>query len=122
MIASRQVEIPFYRGVDRQRGKGFGACKERIGSLSSQCLRKSLVPAEKRVGGGRMDFSAPKFAEAVTGRINFKKTTKSGKTSSRNQLCSGSGIKSAGKFLPKNMQNAHLVARRLFKNTIFSQY
>ena len=25
MFASKQIEIPFYRGVCRQRGRGFGA-------------------------------------------------------------------------------------------------
>ena len=31
MVASRQIEISFYRGVGRQRGRGFGALAETIG-------------------------------------------------------------------------------------------
>ena len=31
MVASREVEIPYYRGVGRQRGRGFGALAQVIG-------------------------------------------------------------------------------------------
>ena len=31
MVASRQVEIPFYRGTGRQRARGFGALAQVIG-------------------------------------------------------------------------------------------
>ena len=31
MVASRQVEIAYYRGVGRQRGRGFGALAQVIG-------------------------------------------------------------------------------------------
>ena len=31
MVASRQVEIPFFRGVGRQRGQGLGALAQVIG-------------------------------------------------------------------------------------------
>ena len=31
MVASRQVEIPYYRAVGRQRGRGFGALAQVIG-------------------------------------------------------------------------------------------
>ena len=31
MVALRQVEIPYYRGVGRQRGRGFGALAQVIG-------------------------------------------------------------------------------------------
>ena len=33
MVASKEVEIPSYRGVGRQRGRGFGALAQVIGEL-----------------------------------------------------------------------------------------
>ena len=50
MVASRQVVIPFHRGVGRQRGRGFGAIAQVIGrteipfvpNISSQ-LQKAYV-------------------------------------------------------------------------------
>ena len=45
MVASRQVEIPFYRAVGRQRGWGFGALGEVFGKTALPFLRKYVVPA-----------------------------------------------------------------------------
>ena len=45
MVASRQVEIPYYRAVGRQRGMGFGALAQNIGRSAILVLRKYVVPA-----------------------------------------------------------------------------
>ena len=50
MVASNQVEIPYYRGIGRQRGRGFGALAQVIGRTAIPFLRKYIVPAAKRVG------------------------------------------------------------------------
>ena len=50
MVASRQVEITFYRGVGRQRGRRFGALAQVIGRTAIPFSRKYIVPAAKRVG------------------------------------------------------------------------
>ena len=70
MVASRQVEIPIYRGVGRQRGRGLGALAHVIGRTAIPFSRKYIVPATKRVG-------APEIAEVVSGRKNFKTAAKS---------------------------------------------
>ena len=68
MGASRQVEIPFYKGVCRQRGRGFGALAKVIGRTAFPFLRKYFVAAEKRVGVDFLDFASPEFAGVVNGR------------------------------------------------------
>ena len=50
MVASRQVEFPYYRAVGRQRGRGFGALAQVIGRTAIPFLRKYVVPAAKCVG------------------------------------------------------------------------
>ena len=50
MVASRQVEIPYYRVVGRQRERGFGALAQVIGRIAIPFLRKCVVPAAKRIG------------------------------------------------------------------------
>ena len=45
MDASRQVEIPNYRGVGRQRGRGFGELAQAIARTAIPFLRKYIVPA-----------------------------------------------------------------------------
>ena len=91
MVASRQVEIPFYRGVGRQRGRGFGALAQVFGRSAIPLLRKYIVPASKRVGADLLVFDVPEIAEAVGGRKNIKTAAKSvGRQTLRKQLGSGS--------------------------------
>ena len=63
MVASRQVEIPYYRGVGRQRGRGFSALAQDIGRTAIPFLRKYVVPVVKRVGADLLEFAVPEIAE-----------------------------------------------------------
>ena len=90
MVASRQVEIPYYRAVGRQRGRGFGALAQVIGITAIPFLRKYVVPAAKRIGADMLEFAVPEIAEVVSGRKNFKTAAKSvGKKTLRKQLGQG---------------------------------
>ena len=92
MVASRQVEIPYYRAVGRQRGRGFGALAQVIGRTAIPFLRKYVVPAAKRIGADMLEFAVPEIAEVVSGRKNFKTAAKSvGKKTLRKQLGEGQG-------------------------------
>ena len=92
MVASRQVEIPYYRAVGRQRGRGFGALAQVIGRSAIPFLRKYIVPAAKRVGADLLEFTVPEIAEVVSGRKNFKAAAKSvGKQTLKKQLGEGQG-------------------------------
>ena len=92
MVASRQVEIPYYRGVGRQRGRGFGALAQVIGRTAIPFLRKYIVPAAKRVGADLLEFAAPEIGEVISGRKSFKTAAKSvGKQTLRKQLGEGEG-------------------------------
>ena len=90
MVASRQVEIPYYRGVGRQRGRGFGALAQVIGRTAIPFLCRYIVPAAKRVGADLMEFAVPEIGEVISGRKNFKTAAKSvGKQTLKKQLGSG---------------------------------
>ena len=92
MVASRQVEIPYYRAVGRQRGWGFGALAQVIGRTAVPFLRKYVVPAAKRIGAYMLEFAVPEIAEVVSGRKNFKTAAKSvGKKTLKKQLGEGEG-------------------------------
>ena len=91
MVASRQVEIPNYRAVGRQRGRGFGALAQVIGRTAIPFLRKYIVPAAKRIGADILEFAAPEIGEVISGRNPFKSAAKSvGKQTLKKQLGSGS--------------------------------
>ena len=91
MVCSRQVELPYYRAVGRQRGRGFGALAHVIGRTAIPFLHKHVVPAAKRIRADMLEFSAPKIGEVISGRISFKSAAKSvGKQTQKNQLGRGS--------------------------------
>ena len=103
MVASRQVEIPYYRGVGRQRGRGFGALAQVIGRTAIPFLRKYVVPAAKRVGADLLEFAVPEIAEVVSGRKNFKSAAKSvGKKTLKKLLGEG---KNRGESFQQNLLN-----------------
>ena len=76
MVASREVEIPFYRGIGRQRGRGFGALAQVFARTAIPFLRKYIVPAAKRVGADLLEFAVQEIAEVVSGRKNIKTAAK----------------------------------------------
>ena len=92
MVASRQVEIPYYRGVGRQGGRGFGALAQVIGRTAIPFLRKYVVPVAKRVGADVLEFAAPKIGEVISDRKSFKSAAKSvGKQTLKKQMGEGEG-------------------------------
>ena len=91
MVALRQVETPFYRGIGQRRGWGFSTLAQVIGRAEILFLRNNFVPATKRVRANLLNFSAPEIAEVVSGRKNFKTDAKSVETQTlRKQFDSGS--------------------------------
>ena len=90
MVASNTLELPYYKGIGRQRGRGFGALAQVIGRTAIPFLRKYIVPAAKRVRADLLEFAVPVVADAVSGKKNFKTAAKSvGKQTLRKQLGGG---------------------------------
>ena len=101
MVASRQVEIPFSRGVSRQRGRRFRALAQVIGRTAIPFLRKYIVPAAIRVGADLLEFAVPELAGVVGGRKNFKTAAKSvGWQTLRKQLSSDRRKRTASRVIP----------------------
>ena len=119
MVSSRQVEIPFFKGVGRQRGRGFGALAQDIGRTAFPFLRKYIVPAAKRVGADLLDFAAPEIAEVVSGRKNFKTPAKSvGRQTFRKQLGSGSRKRLQAESFQQNLHYKSVGRHEIFIQTI----
>ena len=121
MVASRQVEIPDYRAVGRQRGRGFGALAQVIGRTASPFLRKYIVPAAKRVGA---EFAVQQNAEFVSRRKNIKTAANSvGRQTFRKQLGSGSRKLSASRVIPtKSAKEISRSRRDIFTNISHKSY
>ena len=118
MVASRQVEIPYYRAVGRQRGRGFGALAQVIGRTAIPFLRKYVVPAAKRIGADILEFAVPEIADVVRGRKNFKTAANSvGKQTLRKQLSEGSRKKTTSRIIPtKSTKQSSRSRRDIFTN------
>ena len=118
MVASRQVEIPFYRGNGRQRGRGFDALAQVIGRTAIPFLLKYIVPAANRVSADLLEFAAPEYAEVVSGRKNFKTAEKSmGRQTLRKQLGSGSRKWTASRVIPTKSAKQFSRSRKdIFRN------
>ena len=97
------LELPYYKGIGRQRGRGFGALAQVIGRTAIPFLRKYIVPAAKRVGADLLEFAVPEVADVVSGKKNFKTAAKSvGRQTLRKQLGGGKQKKhSSQKFEAK---------------------
>ena len=118
MVASRQVEIPYYRAVGRQRGRGFGALAQVIGRTAIPFLRKYIVPAAKRVGADLMEFAAPEIGEVSSGRKSFKSAARSvGKQTLKKHLGEGSRKKTGSRIIPtKSTKQSSRSRRDIFTN------
>ena len=69
-VASNTLELPYYNGIGRQRGRGFGALAQVIGRTAISFLRKYIVPAAKRVVTEFLEFAVPEVADVVSGKKN----------------------------------------------------
>ena len=118
MVASRQIEIPFCRGVGGQRGRGFAALAQVIGITAISFLRKNIVPAAKGVGADLLEFAVPEIAEVVSGRKNIQTAAKSVRRQTlRKQLGSGSLKRSASRVIPtKSAKQVSRSRRDIFTN------
>ena len=90
MVASKTLELPYFKGTGRQRGRSFGALAQVIGRTAIPFLRKCIVPAAKRVGADLLEFAVPEVADVVSGKKNFEIAAKSvGGQTLRKQLGGG---------------------------------
>ena len=101
MVASRQVEIPFFRRIGWQRGRGFGALAQVNGRTAIHFLRKIIVPDVNGAGVDLLEIAMPEVADIVSDRKNFKTAADNmGRQTLRRQLGSGSRKKTTSRIIP----------------------
>ena len=118
MVASRQVEIPFYRGVGQQRGRGFGALAQVIGRTAIPILRKYIVPAAKRVGADLLVFAVPELQRLLVVEGKSRQLRRVWE----HRLWENSWVVVAGKRVPaesfqQNLQNKSVGREETFLET-----
>ena len=115
MVVSTQVEIPYYRGVGRQRGRGLGALAQGIERTAILFVRKYVVPAAKRIDADMLEFPAPKIGKDISGRKSVKTAAKSvRKQTLKKQL--GRGSKQRRIIPTKPTKQSSRSRRHIFTN------
>ena len=123
MVASRQVEIPFFRGIGRQRRRGFSALAQVVGRKAIPLLTEYIIAAAKRAGAVLMDFVLPETADVVSDGKKFKTAAKSvGSQTLRKQLGSGSRKMSTSKLTPVKSAKQTNRSRGECQKTFFINY
>ena len=79
MVASRQIDIPFYMAIGQQSGRGFRALAQVFGGTAISVLCENIVPVAKGVGVNLLEFAATEIVEVVSARNVFKTAAKSAK-------------------------------------------
>ena len=77
MVAPNTLDLPYYKGIGRQRGSGFSALGQVFGRAAIPFLRKNIVPAAKRVGADLLELAVPEVGDVASGKKNFKTAAKS---------------------------------------------
>ena len=92
---SREKELRYHRGVDREQGRGFGALAEVFGRPAVPFHRKYIVPAAGRIGADTLEFAVPEIADVVSAKKNINYSAKHvGRQSLRKQLGGDAGKRS----------------------------
>ena len=90
MVASNTLELPYYKGIGRQRERGFGALAQVTGRTAIPFLKKNIFPAANRVVADLLEFAVPEVADVVSRRKYFKTAAESvGRQTLRKQLGGG---------------------------------
>ena len=118
IVASREVEVPNYKRVAKQQGRGFGALAEVIGRFGIPFLKKYVVPAARRIGSDMLGFAVPAIADVVSGKQNFKAAAENaGRQILKKQPGGGSRKRSASKVVQSKSQKRNSRSRRdIFTN------
>ena len=118
MVASRQVEILFHRGIGRQRGLGLGELAQVFGRTAVPFLRNYIVPAAKHVDSDLMEFAAPEFAEVVSGRKEIETAAQSaGRQTQRKHLGSVSRKRTSSGVIPPNSAKRPVGRKEIYLQT-----
>ena len=84
--------LPYFKGVPRQRGRGFGALARTVARTTLPILKKYVLPAAKKIGRNIIESAVAEIGGVLSGQTSIKKAVqKTAKSTIRKQV--GSGMK-----------------------------
>ena len=89
------IDMPYFKGIPRQRGRGLGALALSVARTAIPIFRNFIVPAAKKVGRDFIKSAVPEIGEALSGNQSLKRALKSSaKSTIRKQVGGGGGSSS----------------------------
>ena len=67
--------LPYFKGVPRQRGRGFGALARTVARTTLPILKKYVLPAAKN-GRDVIESAIPEIGGVLSGQTSIKKAVK----------------------------------------------
>ena len=68
--------LPYFKGVPRQRGRGFGALARTVARTTLPNLKKYVLPAAKKIGRDVIESAIPEIGGVLSGQTSIKKAVK----------------------------------------------
>ena len=68
--------LPYFEGVPRQRGRGFGALARTVARTTLPILKKYVLPAAKKIGRDVIESAIPEVGGVLSGQTSIKKSSK----------------------------------------------
>ena len=68
--------LTYFKGVRRQRGRGFGALARTVARTTLPFLKKYVLPAAKKIGRDVIKSAIPEIGGVLSGQTSIKKAVK----------------------------------------------
>ena len=88
------IDMPYFKGIPRQRGRGLGALALSVARTAIPIFRNFIVPAAKKVGRDFIKSAVPEIGEAISGNQSLKRALKSSAKSTIRKQVGGGGSSS----------------------------
>ena len=91
------INMPYFKGVPRQRGRGLGALALSVARTAIPIFRNFIVPAAKKVGRDFIKSAVPEIGEVVSGNQSLKRALRSSAKSTIKKQVGGGSVGSTSK-------------------------
>ena len=68
--------LPYFKGVPRQRGRCVGALARTVARATLPILKKYVLPAAKKIGQDVIESAIPEIGGVLSGQTSIKKSVK----------------------------------------------